>query len=43
MVVKRKINSYSKKNFEKLENYLNKLKNGRNKINRQNSVRTTDR
>ena len=37
MVVKRKINSYSKKNFEKLEKYLNKLKNGRNKINRQDS------
>ena len=43
MVVKRKINSYSKKNFEKLEKYLNKLKNGRTKINRQDSTRTTNR
>ena len=38
MGVKRKEYNPSKENFKKLKNYIKKLKNGRTKINRQNSV-----
>ena len=40
---KRKVYIKSKENFKKLKTYLKKLNNGRTKINRQDSVRTTDR
>ena len=43
MGVKRKEYAPSKENFKKLKTYIKKLNNGRTKINRQDSVRTTDR
>ena len=38
MGVKRKEYTPSKENFKRLKNYIKKLKNGRTKINGQNSV-----
>ena len=43
MGVKRREYPSSKENFKKLKNYIKKINNGRTKINRQDSVRTTDR
>ena len=43
MDVKRKEYPSSKENFKKLKTYIKKLNNGRTKVNRQDSVRTTDR
>ena len=43
MGAKRREYPSSKENFKKLKTYIKKLNNGRTKINRQDSVRTTDR
>ena len=42
MGVKRREYPSSKENFKKLKTYIKKLNNGRTKINRQDSPRTTD-
>ena len=43
MAVKRKEYTPSKENFKKLKNYIKKINYVWTKINRQDSVRTTDR
>ena len=43
MTVKRRTYPSSLENFKKLKNYIKKLKNGRTKINRQDSTNSTGR